>query len=582
MKFSTIFKNIALGIHKSIQRFPMTLLFSSSVAIMLIIIGELSPSISQSFEETLIRITMALALGIPLTLCAKVYYEREHKKPPFYLYFYYLIAIIIPILYFYTLLRDLDLVSTTRYLGVSVAFYLSFIFTPYLFNKKKDFESYVIHLFMSFLITYIYSGVLYFGLSAILFTIDRLLGITVEGEIYYYTFLIVALIFAPAYFLSQVPSKNQEFSLEGYSKALKILLLYIVMPLLSVYTFILYIYFVKILVTSQWPQGLVSHLVLWYSIILTIVLFFIYPLNKTNPWSKTFSKAAPRIVLPILLMMFVSIGIRINAYGVTENRYYVVVLGLWIFSMMLYYSIAKAKKNILLFITLSIVIMVSVLGPISSYALSKYSQRGRLETVLENNAMLQDGKIKPTDTIAKEDQQSISSILSYFNNNHNLKDINYLPKDFDLKDMKDVFGFNYVSPDHYPGEEYFYLTNRMNELFLDVSQYDYLIDYNIFGGQKPRNDLIHIDFMKNTNIVSIDYKEREVYKKDLTPIFKDFYGKYDPQRQDTMDPLDMTYADENTHVKVQFVFMNIGAEKESTSKDFKVNDLYLYVLIKIK
>ena len=84
-----------------------------------------------------------------------------------------------------------------------------------------------------------------------------------------------------------------------------------------------------------------------------MVLFLITPIYKENKWSRSFSKWFPRVVLPVLIMMFVSMGIRIRAYGFTENRYYVLILGLWIFAMMAYLSITKNKKNILLLISLS-------------------------------------------------------------------------------------------------------------------------------------------------------------------------------------------------------------------------------------
>ena len=64
----------------------------------------------------------------------------------------------------------------------------------------------------------------------------------------------------------------------------------------------------------------------------------------------------PKFILPILLMMFLSIGQRINQYGITEKRYYIPVLGLWVFAVMLYFSIIKSSKNTIIPISLSIVV----------------------------------------------------------------------------------------------------------------------------------------------------------------------------------------------------------------------------------
>lgn len=98
---------------------------------------------------------------------------------------------------------------------------------------------------------------------------------------------------------------------------------------------ILYIYFIQSLVTLEWPKGTVSHLVLWYSAFSAVVLFLLYPLVQENKYIRLFFTWFPKLALPAILVMFAAIGIRIHAYGVTENRYFVVALGLWVFVMLL-------------------------------------------------------------------------------------------------------------------------------------------------------------------------------------------------------------------------------------------------------
>ncbi len=68
------------------------------------------------------------------------------------------------------------------------------------------------------------------GLFAIFFTIDQLFNANIPGKTYYYIFLIVAGIFAPSNFLARIPEIDEDFEEYNYPKALKILLLYIVIP----------------------------------------------------------------------------------------------------------------------------------------------------------------------------------------------------------------------------------------------------------------------------------------------------------------------------------------------------------------
>ena len=221
---------------------------------------------------------MVLALGVPLSLCIKLFFERKEQYKKVSQFVSYLGGAVLLIAYYNFFLKDIDMVSTSRYIAFSLILYLIFLFISYLPNRE-DFEFYVIRIFTRFFTTILYSLVLYLGLSAILFAIDELLGVNIKGEIYYYAGLIVAGIFAPSFFLAGLPVKDEILTVSEYSRLLMVLVLYIIMPLFTVYTVILYIYFGKIIITRLWPEGLVSvsHLVLWYSAISAAVLFFISP-----------------------------------------------------------------------------------------------------------------------------------------------------------------------------------------------------------------------------------------------------------------------------------------------------------------
>ena len=104
-------------------------------------------------------------------------------------------------------------------------------------------------------------------------------------------------------------------------------------------------------------------------------------------------------------MMFISIGIRIRSYGITENRYFVLVLGLWVLGIMLYFALIKKSNNIIIPITLSIIALNSVFGPLSSFAVSKRSQNKRFQSILLRNNMLEDNKIiKATEAMPTDEK----------------------------------------------------------------------------------------------------------------------------------------------------------------------------------
>ncbi|WP_461615526.1 DUF4153 domain-containing protein [Clostridium sp. Marseille-QA1073] len=582
MKFKEFTKNISSGIKNSIKRFPVSIALSLCCAILLIYISELGYDANPDIRENLIKLVRIFALGIPLSLCIKLFFERLKEYKRITIFLTYIGGTILLILYYLFLLNDFKMVSMTRYFSITLILYLAFLFIPYI-SKKDNFELYVIKVFTSFFATFIYSIVLYLGLCAILFTVNKLFGINVKYQIYYYTWLMVSLLFAPCFFLAGVPYRNRAFTLKDYPKLLKILILYIIMPLIAIYTAILYIYFIKIIITWQWPQGLVSHLVLWYSVITAGILFFISPLIEENSWSKTFIKVFPKVLLPLIVMMFFSIGIRIREYGVTENRYYVVILGLWVFLIMLYFSICKKFKNIILPMSLAIIILISTFGPFSSYSTSKHSQNKRFTNILNKNSMISEGEIIPNSNISTEDKNQISSILSYFNNKHSLSNVKYLPKNFKIQDMDSVFGFSYIENEYGSLSYYSYFNNYEDRLPLEIKNYDYLIDSEILNTNNSSVNKLNAEFNSQSGIVKITLNGKELYSKDLNEFTKKLIDKYGVNDSgQSIDPKEMTFEDENENIKVKFFFSHILLSKDSSTDKIETERTDFYIFLKLK
>lgn len=585
MKLVDRIKQFFIGLYISLKRFPESIFLSTATVVILIVIHENRSAFDYNIIETLGRIAMITALSVPLFLCLKVLFERLAHKSFLMSILMYIITTLIPILYYFFLLKDVNMVSVTRYIAVSLCLYLGFVFTPY-FYKRSNFENYVIKLITRFFTTLIYSVVLYAGISAILFTIDKLLSIRIYSNFYYYVFLCIAGIFAPSFFLAGVPSyHDREIHSGDYPKLLKILLLYIVIPLIMVYTGILYIYFAKIIITFQWPVGLVAHLVIWYSIISTTVLFLTAPLVHENKFAAFFDFWFPKIILPPLLMMFISIGIRINAYGITENRYFLVITGLWIFMIMMYQNFAKVKRNIIIPITLALVSIISVFGPWSSYSISKFSQNKRFETILLRNSMLSDNAIvKPSAEISDNDKKEINGILSYFSNSHNLSDVKYLPQDFSLSEMEKYFGFSYYQSGHIESRDnYFSYYADLSIKPVDIKGYEYFMDSRGFYSTNDSGDSsIKLDYHADTTSFNIALNGQTIYSRDISHYAKQVHEKLGAQQTHNINPDDMTFYDETERCKVKFILHNIYGSENIASGDINIKGVEFYTLITLK
>lgn len=567
MKFFSKVKTTLLSIRESIKRFPITVTMSTILAILLIYMNE--THLTRESREILEKINLIIGLSIPLSLCIGLLVEKFFWKNKSIEILLYGIGIGFLALYYFNFINDYKMVPMSRYLGTMMFFLLSSLYIQRI-GKNNKYEYYLMDIWSSFTLTFVYSFVLYFGVAAILFTIEKLFDVNIHGEIYYYMFLIVSLVFAVSLFLSKFPSMEEEYDEVEYTKALKILLIYIVIPLITIYTVILYVYFGKILITREWPRGLVSHLVLWYSTLAVGVIFLITPILENSKVAKLFKDLFPKIILPVIFMMFMSIYQRISQYGITENRYYIVTLGLWVLGIMLYFSFKKPLKNIIIPISLSLIILNSVYGPLSSFAISKFSQNKRFENILVRNNMLSNGQIVKNSEISLDDKREISNIISYFDSNHELKDIKALPKDFDLDRMEDVLGFEYKPYYLYEKDRYFYYSVNNTEDAIDIKGYDHYVRMNSWNENKIEVSGLDLQYNRLGNSLIVSKEDNIIFEQDMLQFVNDIYqkqkNKLQNENKNYMSYKDMAYEivfsgiEENINFK--FIFTDVSGRIE--------------------
>lgn len=581
MRIIPALRNGLQALYASIHRFPVTLALSTLTVIIVIWISEIDSTAQQTTIDLLIRIAMVLALGIPVSLIIKLWSEKNERYRISSHLLVYVGGAILLALYFFFILLQLEWVDIARYISVTMALYVAFLFVPYL-GKRSHFERYIILLSARFFVTVLYSAVLFLGIAAILFTIHHLLSVPVPSIAYFYVWTILAGVFAPAFFLAGIPAQDQALEHLDYPKLLKILLLNIVMPLISIYTIILYIYFAKILITLEWPVGLVSHLVLWYSIISIAVILYITPLRQENQWVRSFISWFSKLVLPMLLMMFVSMGIRIQAYGITENRYFVIVMGVWIFAVMLYIAFIKRPRNVLILMTLSCIAFLAVFGPWSAFSISKWSQNLRLEHILQKYDMISEGTIvKSATPVADVDQREVTEILYYFSGRHSLNNVKYLPDRFEINEMENVFGFPPYRYSYNGGEEYFsYYTERTGEPML-IRGFDYLFEFQTYGEQGTsivRSDGFEIRYENQVGQLQIWSRDKMIYETSLVEFVKQLPGR----EKGVLLPEQATFEDENEYVHIRFVLQTVNGSRNPNTDRFRIDGLSLNLLVKIK
>jgi len=364
------------------------------------------------------KLLLSLTLGIPLFTSLTLMNERpvlpKAVRPS-----HVLLAGLLFIAYiFYFLAVNEDVEFQTRYAHWLFIVFLSLTFAPCLaagevngfwqFNKRT-----AVRVFVSCF----YSGVLFAGISLALKAVDKLLGVKVDQKVYQYLWIFAAYVFGPLHLLSGTPEDHAE--LEGdnsYPKGLKLFTQYVLIPLASVYFLILYAYMGKILFTQQWPQGWVSWLTSSASILGLVTFLLLYPVRELeeNRWVKTYSRGFCAAAIPLLLMLFVAVYKRAAQYGLTEHRYFLIVLAAWLLGLFVYFILGRKPNIKLVPVSLALLAVLVSFGPWGAYSVSLSSQLGRLERILLANGLLVNGEtVKSETALGWEDRKQLSGCLDY-------------------------------------------------------------------------------------------------------------------------------------------------------------------------
>ncbi|MCP2026879.1 hypothetical protein L1276_002023 [Flavobacterium sp. HSC-32F16] len=363
-------------------------------------------------------------------------------------------------------------------------------FIPRAYNQEEFWE-FNKQLFLRILTSGLYSIVLYTGLALAILAVDQLFKVEFESKIYGYLFFLIAGIFNTIFFLSGVPdTNNKEFPLHlNYPKGLKNFTQFVLLPLITIYLAILICYETKILITLSLPVGWVSYLVLAFAIVGILSFLLVHPIadESGNLWMRTFNRWFYFLLIPLLVLLFWAILYRINLYGFTHERYYVLLLSIWLAVVVAYFLISKHPKIKFIPVSMCLAGLFSIIGPQSADSVSKYSQLSRFEDYLQKA----EGK-----KLTFEQEKELSSVVYFLDRNYTFEImVPYAPKKLEPLYKKDKdpgstkimesLGFQYRSEYEQKTKEndsfsYYYYEND-NNVVTNIHDYDFTFILNQHG-----------------------------------------------------------------------------------------------------
>ncbi|MBO6523314.1 MAG: DUF4153 domain-containing protein [Balneolaceae bacterium] len=487
-----------------------------------------------------------------------------------------------------------------RFFLFALASHLFVAFAPFLNSGNVDqFWEYNKTLFLRILLSALYSGVLFVGLSVALLALDNLLDLDVDGETYFQLFLFLGGIFNTWFFLTGVPEKDAIQEKETtYPKGLRVFVQYVLIPLVTVYIVILYLYLGKIILQWELPNGWVSNLVLTFSIAGILSLLLLYPIrnSKEYEWIHIYSKGYYLALIPLIGLLMFSIWVRISEYGATINRYFVATLGVWLTGIVIYFIISKTKSIKVIPVSLCLIALGVSFGPMGAFTVSERSQLGRFEEMLSRNNLLnQEFRFQKSETeVSFEDRKELSSIVSYITESHGASLFESYFEDFsdsvdNPQEVFDLMGLTYVvrwaNIDHEMNTYYF---SSKNTWAGDISGFDVYLNNIILN--PSTNTQTEIESGEKTWIISMDkeknrYTVREESSQkeiniDVTPIIIKLQQKSINFEDNYSIPIsELAFDFENVDLMTRLYVNTISG---SFNFDTTVSNITTDILIKIK
>lgn len=412
-------KNFITGIQQIILRFPMVVLVAAINLATVIYLIELPEVFTSVDWATPILLTCFLA--VPLFISTHLVAERRQWTTPTKVAALAGVLALLVVYYFWV---GFELVQRDYYrFGMFfVCAHLLVSFAPFIgYYQTNGFWHYNKALLAQLFGATLYAGTLFVGIIIAIETARFLFGSfthSLLGSLEMYIFFITFLLLHPLFFLYGLPDRLDTLEVhKTYPLGVKVFTQYLLLPLVVAYLLILYVYSAKILVQWQLPEGGVAYLVMAFSVAGVLALLLVYPLreNSDERWIRLFTNRFYLALFPLIVLLFIAIYRRIHDYGITENRYLVAALAIWLAGISVYFLVSKKEDIRWIPVSLFAFSFLMAIGPWSIFSVSRRDQLQRFSTLLRETKLLDDrGIFSGEGTVSKEEYDQLISGVRFF------------------------------------------------------------------------------------------------------------------------------------------------------------------------
>jgi hypothetical protein len=254
------------------------------------------------------------------------------------------------------------------------------------------------------------------GIELLFFLLRVLLSIEVPSPLHMDTTIVAFGVLAPLLLFGGV-DRPADFAVAAtMAQWLRLFMAWICVPLALAYLAIFELYIARLAISRDLPEGQLSWLTIGIAGLGVLAHLLAYPYREQGPsWVRFYYRVFFPALIPVLAVFALSVWVRIDAYGITEARYVLCLLLLWL-SLLAAMSLIGRYRPVFVPALLTILLILGSVGPWSATTLAVRSQVERLAGLLAETGRLEGGKLAGTAAsgrVGQPEQVDAASIVRF-------------------------------------------------------------------------------------------------------------------------------------------------------------------------
>jgi hypothetical protein len=263
------------------------------------------------------------------------------------------------------------------------------------------------------------------GLSSIVETLDYLLKISMPRQAHEYIWSTALGLVAPLYGMSLVPADlDDEIDIDDHRNTLlergvSVMVNYVIVPLVVIYALIIHAYAAKIAFTWTLPRGEIGTIVCLFSAASVSAWLIAWPWREKGTWLlKQYTRFWFWLVPVPAVLLAIAVFRRISDYGVTPERYGLVLVVIWTVLLFVYLLYRRKAADMRAVIgVIAALLLAGSFGPWGAHGVTVQSHLGRLEAVFTEAGLPTDGTLDvSTMKLTEIQKRSIYSAIDALGN----------------------------------------------------------------------------------------------------------------------------------------------------------------------